>query len=175
MNIRNFTMESLYNKTQPFIHDYFTVVDLIKMRRVCKFFRRMGLAKIFRKRLIGNISRICEVNFAEATQLLKNIDDCNCIISGSIILQTLYSEEFKGSDIDIYYNRDANAKKKDEQAKHIIQHVLELKEKPLRKLVMGFHYDGILWGHARSVLIGIMHLIICHIILQNVFVMNVSP
>jgi hypothetical protein len=87
------------------VHEFLSVVDLIKLRYVCRETRGINIAKIFRRRMIAVIQRICCVDEMSAREFLENVDRHNGVISGSAVLQALYGHEYKSSDIDIYVNK----------------------------------------------------------------------
>lgn len=114
-------MERLDKNTRSLVYDYFTIVELIEIKWTSKFFRAIELASIFRQRLIKNMSRVCQVSVSQANTLLTKCIRNNCVISGSIILQTLYSEVFDDykqhgmygkmfvhkTDLDIFVNHNS--------------------------------------------------------------------
>lgn len=115
-------------------YQFCTIVDFIPLLGTCKNYRDVYkpiMLKLFRRRLLIHMSRICQINYKGAEVLLNNIDSCGCVISGSIILQTLYSCVFENSDIDIYYIKNANVDEYD-----VLQKVLNLEYKPQDRIEM---------------------------------------
>ena len=86
------------------IPDWLNMIEILEMRRVCKLFTEIPVAKLFKRRLAQRIQEICEIPNIEAHRLLAVCHHRTGIISGSIILQVLFDTKYSNSDLDIFIN-----------------------------------------------------------------------
>lgn len=100
-------MDLLYRDITEYLLEWISPIEAIQLRYVSKSWKHVVkpqyIASIFRKNLINAIISVCHVSKLDATQLIKNADKHSGVISGSIILQALYSIDYENSDIDIFF------------------------------------------------------------------------